>query len=147
MGRLLGSLLAPLQVWLRSWHAPVPLGRRGEQAAARYLRRLGYKIVARGSRGHIGELDLVAVDGRTVVFVEVKTRSSLDAGHPAAAVDNRKQQQLLRVAHAYVRRHELEQVGTRFDVVAVVWPPGERKPRIEHIQDAFRPLIIGTRSE
>ena len=64
--------------WAR-WRAPLPLGRRGEKAAERYLRRQGYVLVARGQRDRLGEIDLVAIDGRTVVFVEVKTRSSVDA--------------------------------------------------------------------
>ena len=72
-----------------------------------YLRRLGYKIVARRERGRLGELDLVAVDGRTVVFVEVKTRRSHDAGHPAEAVDPEKQRRLTRLALAYLKRHGL----------------------------------------
>jgi len=81
----------------RALFAAKPLGRRGEDVAARYLRRLGYVIVARGHRDSIGELDLVAVDGRTVVFIEVKTRTSHDAGHPADAVDEAKQRRLRRV--------------------------------------------------
>ena len=96
-----------------SWHAalldrismllaPKPLGRRGEDAAARYLKRLGYTIVARGHRDNIGEVDLIAVDGRTVVFIEVKTRTTHDAGHPADAVDEAKQQRLTRLALSYM---------------------------------------------
>ena len=61
---------------VRSWLAPKSLGRRGEDAAAKFLWKLGYVIVARGHRDRIGEIDLIAVDGRTVVFVEVKTRTS-----------------------------------------------------------------------
>ena len=62
-------------IWLARRFGPGTLGQRGERAAAKYLKKLGYKIVARGQRGRRGELDLVAVDGRTVVFVEVKTRT------------------------------------------------------------------------
>src|SRR4051794_21091119 len=67
--------------------APKTLGQRGEAAAARFLKRLGYTIVGRGSHIRRGEIDLIAVDGHTIVFVEVKTRISHDAGHPAEAVD------------------------------------------------------------
>ena len=89
-------------VW-RQFRSPPTLGQRGERSAARYLRRKGYKIVARGSRAsraraNSGELDLVAVDGRTVVFVEVKTRRSTVKGHPAEAVDADKQRRLTRLA-------------------------------------------------
>lgn len=113
------------------------LGRRGEDAAARYLRKLGYIIVARGHRDQIGELDLVVVDGRTVVFVEVKTRSSHDAGHPADAVDEAKQRRLTRLALSYLKRHDLLECSARFDVVAVTWPAGRGQPAIEHFQNAF----------
>lgn len=116
---------------------PATLGQRGESLAARHLRRLGYKIVARGSRGALGEIDLVAVDGRTVVFVEVKTRRSQDAGHPADAVDDQKQRRLTRLAVGYLRRHGLLEYPVRFDVIAITWPDGRGKPIIEHIKQAF----------
>jgi putative endonuclease len=101
------------------------------------LRRLGYVIVARGHRDNIGEIDLVAVDGRTLVFVEVKTRTSQDAGHPADAVDAEKQRRLTRLALSYMKRHDLLENPARFDVVAVIWPDKGRKPTIEHFQNAF----------
>jgi putative endonuclease len=101
------------------------------------LKRLGYKIVARGERGQLGELDLVAVDGRTVVFVEVKTRESHDAGHPSEAVDAEKQRRLTRLGLDFLKRHDLLECSARFDIVAVTWPSGARRPVIEHIRDAF----------
>ena len=132
--------------WLTAVHqgfrvllAPKPLGRRGEDAAARYLRKLGYVIVARGHRDNIGELDLVAVDGRTVVFIEVKTRTTHDAGHPADAVDEAKQRRLTRLALSYMKRHDLLECQARFDVVAVTWP-GRGRPTIEHFKNAFEPV-------
>lgn len=124
--------------WWRELRHP-PLSRRGERAAERYLRGRGLTIVARGWRSRTGELDLVAVEGRTVVFVEVKTRTSLDAGHPAEAVTPAKQRQLAREALAFVRRHRLGDCALRFDVVAVLWPPSARAPRIEHFPSAFEP--------
>ena len=93
--------------WLARLVPARALGQRGEGAAASYLKRRGYKIVARGDRAVLGELDLVAVDGRTIVFIEVKTRESHDAGHPAEAVDSSKQRRLTRLALAYLRRHDL----------------------------------------
>ena len=125
-----------LQAWRRLFQ-PAMLGQRGEVLAAKYLRRRGYKIVARGSRGALGEIDLVAVDGRTVVFVEVKTRRSQDAGHPADAVDHDKQRRLTRLAVGYLRRHGLLEYPARFDVIAITWPAGRGRPIIEHIQHAF----------
>jgi putative endonuclease len=120
-----------------------PLGRRGEMAAARYLKRQGYRIVARGDRSSLGELDLVAVDDRTVVFVEVKTWRSQSGGHPANAVDQRKQWRLTRAALAYLKAHRLLEHNARFDVVAITWPPDARKPTIEHFKHAFEAVGKG----
>ncbi len=118
---------------------PLTLGQRGERAAARYLKRQGYYIVSRGERPGLGrgELDLVAVDGRTVIFVEVKTRASDDAGHPTEAVDQEKQRRITLWALAFLRRHGLLEQPARFDVVAVTWPAGKKRPKIEHFLNAF----------
>jgi putative endonuclease len=132
--RWLAPLVEPLCLWLQR---RLPLGRRGENAAARYLWRRGYAVVARGQRGQIGELDIVAVQGRTIVFVEVKTRASHDAGHPADAVDGDKQRRLTRLALAYLKRHDLLDCSARFDVIAITWPAKQLQPQIEHIENAF----------
>jgi putative endonuclease len=137
------GLLAQFRETWRGWTRPRTLGQRGEAAATRFLRRLGYTIVARGERDHLGEIDLVAVDGRTVVFVEVKTRRSHDAGHPADAVDEAKQRRLARLALAYLKRHDLLECRARFDVVAVTWPDDRRPPQIEHYKNAFEPAGQG----
>lgn len=132
----MGWLQAIQELWAR-WRAPLPLGRRGEKLAERYLRRQGYIIVARGQRDRLGEIDLVAVEGRTVVFVEVKTRRSPDVSDALAAVDEQKQRRLTRAALGYLRRHDLLEQPARFDVVAINWPEGQRRPDILHIQNAF----------
>lgn len=129
--------LAWLKAAYRRWWPQRTLGQRGEALAARYLRRRGYTIVARGQRVRGGEIDLIAVDGRTLVFVEVKTRTSDHAGHPAEAVDAAKQRRLTRLALAYLQRHELMGYPVRFDVVAVTWPAVRRTPKIEHFPGAF----------
>jgi putative endonuclease len=122
-GTQLGELL---QSWrakcFSKWFAPLSFGQLGERAAAKHLRRHGYLIIAHGERDQFGEIDLIAVDGRTVVFVEVKTRSAHDGGHPAEAVDADKQKRLTRAAAAYRRRHDLLETSARFDVVAITWP-------------------------
>ena len=129
-------------VWLiERWRAfldPGTLGQQGEAAAARYLRRLGYKILVRGDRVQLGELDLVVVDGRTLVFVEVKTRRSNDLGEPSEAVDQNKQRRITRLALGYMKRHGLLSYPARFDIISVVWPAGQRRPQIEHIKNAFQ---------
>jgi putative endonuclease len=126
-----------------AWRRYRSLDRRGERAAEWHLRRLGYKIVSRRDRGRLGELDLVAVDGRTIVFIEVKTRRSHDAGHPAEAVGAEKQQRLTRLALAFLKRHDLLEHPARFDVVAVTWPDGAKKPTVEHYQNAFEAVGRG----
>ncbi len=127
--------------FLRKWWTTLfplkTLGQRGEAITARYLRSIGYVIVAKGDRGLLGEIDLIAVDGQTVVFVEVKTRTSHDAGHPAEAVDADKQRRLTRLALSYLKRHDLLECAARFDVVAVTWPKNARRPKIEHFKNAF----------
>ena len=133
---------------VRQWTKPATLGQRGERAAARYLRKQKYVIVARSARDKAGELDIVAVDGRaeggrTVVFVEVKTRSGDSAGQPIEAVDDDKQQRLTRLALRYLKRHDLLEYRWRFDIVGVTWPPGQRWPSIEHVENAFEPADVG----
>ena len=127
--------------WLaRRWRRlfpPKTLGQRGEAAAARFLQKLGYKILARGRRLATGELDLVVLDGRTIVFVEVKTRTSADLGHPAEAVDAVKQRKLTRLAVTFLKRHKLLEYPARFDVVAITWPATGGRPVIEHFKNAF----------
>jgi putative endonuclease len=99
-------------------------------------------IVGRQVRIAGGELDRVAVDGETIVFVEVKTRRSDSAGHPAEAVTDEKRRKLTRCALAFLRRHDLLEYAARFDVIAVTWSPADsafRGPRIEHLRNAFAP--------
>jgi putative endonuclease len=111
------------------------LGRRGERMAGRYLRRRGYRIVARNVRAAGAEIDLVAMDGETLVFVEVKMRRHLGAGAPEEAVDARKQQHLRRAAAAFAARMRADARPMRFDIVAISAAAG--KPRIELFKDAF----------
>ncbi|HEY2880979.1 MAG TPA: YraN family protein [Pirellulales bacterium] len=125
--------------WARFWK-PKPLGFLGERAAEKFLKHKGYKILARGLLLRGGELDLIAADGRTVVFVEVKTRRSLQFGQPAEAVDNRKQFRMTKGALYYLKRHGLLEHSSRFDVVAITWPAGVKKPTIEHFVNAFQPI-------
>jgi putative endonuclease len=138
LARGLGATgILPVLKW-RYWFPQLTLGQRGERAAAKFLRRRGYKILATGDRlKHRDELDIVAADGRTVVFVEVKTRTSSLQGHPAEAVDATKQRKLTKLAVTFLKRHGLLDYPARFDVIAITWPEGVKKPHIEHIQNAF----------
>lgn len=111
------------------------LGRAGEERAADFLRRAGYRILAANYRTRRGELDLVAEEGGELVFVEVKTRTSLAFGSPAEAVDRRKQQQIGRAAQEYLLREGAGERAVRFDVVAISLA-GSR-PEVEIIKNAF----------
>jgi putative endonuclease len=124
--------------WLRRLFPAKTLGQKGEAAAARFLRRRGYKIIALGDRlKHRDELDIVAVKGKTIVFIEVKTRVSSDVAHPAEFVDAQKQRRLTRLAVTFLKRHGLLEYSAQFDVIAVTWPANRRHPKIEHIENAF----------
>ncbi len=127
--------------WLQSLITTEPpdpndaLGPRGENAAAKYLRNLGYRIITRNFETELGEIDIIARDGKTLVFVEVKTRAE-DMPTPEEQVNEAKRHQLTKVAKLYLSRYGVPQPPARFDVVAIVWPPG-RQPQIRHHQSAF----------
>lgn len=113
------------------------LGRRGEEAAGRHLESLGCRIMERGYRTRAGEIDFIVRDGDAIVFVEVKTRSSLACGQPAEAVDGRKRARIARAAALYLARFGEADVACRFDVVEVIErPDGALGVRL--IRDAFQ---------
>jgi putative endonuclease len=110
--------------------------RRGEALAALFLRLKGYRIEARNWRCPLGELDIVAWDGDTLVFVEVKARSGTSAGSPEEAVDARKQARLVQLAQTYLARRRGATPPCRFDVIAI--EKRQPIPRIRHLRAAFR---------
>jgi putative endonuclease len=111
------------------------LGRRGEEIALRYLARKGYQILERNYRCRYGEIDLIARDGDTLVFVEVKSRKSDIFGMPEESVGRAKQRKISTVALHYLTEKTLHGRRARFDVVSIVTTSGEEK--ITHIPDAF----------
>ncbi|MFQ5329751.1 MAG: YraN family protein [Thermodesulfobacteriota bacterium] len=111
------------------------LGKMGEELAAAALKGVGYRIVKRNYRCRSGEVDIVAIDGKIVVFVEVKTRSSEEYGPPQLGVDKRKQRQLSRAAMIYLKEKKLLKWPARFDVVGIV--VRGKSHDIEHIKNAF----------
>ncbi|MHC4985823.1 MAG: YraN family protein [Planctomycetota bacterium] len=118
------------------------LGQRGERLAARHLKRQGLKILARNYRCPVGEADLIALDrstkrlgAETIVFVEVKSRSSDKYTDPESAVNADKKRRLHKVANYYVQRHDAHEHNVRFDIVAVLFS-GD-KPVVRHTPDAF----------
>lgn len=123
-----------------------PVGQLGEEVAARFLESRGFRILARNLRSRLGEIDLVARDGATLVFVEVKARRGLASEPPQVSVDGRKRSRLARLALDYLARAWLRDLACRFDVVAVTFDPGDpgdpgspagAPPRVEHFRGAF----------
>lgn len=112
------------------------LGKSGEETVAEYLEKIGYKILIKNYRCKLGEIDIIARDGSFLVFIEVKTRSGLGYGYPAAAVDVRKQKQISRAAQCYLAEQQLFDSLARFDVISVL-PGDSTRPRIDHINNAF----------
>ena len=119
--------------WWRRW-----FGRRSERAAARYLRGLGYRLVAANVADPAGELDLIALDGLTVVVVEVRSTAGDDLEKTAASVDLRKQRKVTEAAVRFLaRKRLLEGVNVRFDVLVLGWPATAREPVVRHFRHAF----------
>jgi putative endonuclease len=111
-------------------------GKAGERAAARHLKSNGLKILVERYRCRLGEVDLVAREGDTLVFVEVKARRSADHGDPSQAVTPEKQRHISRVALDYLRRLHHPDIPVRFDVVEVILKNDEPSA-CHHIRDAF----------
>ena len=112
-------------------------GIRGEDLAVTYLKKKGYKIIERNYRCQWGEIDLIARDKGTLIFVEIKSRSSTGFGLPQDAVDHFKQKKLIQAAKAYMAEHHVQEtIPARFDVVAVNFTPSGSE--IELIKDAFQ---------
>ncbi len=111
------------------------LGKAGEDLAERYLKRQGYAIVARNYRCPLGEIDLIAVNRRVVVFVEVKTRRVDTSGAPLESVNAAKQRRLKRIALHYLSKHHLHDRDVQFDVVGISLRSDP--PAVQHVRHAF----------
>jgi putative endonuclease len=112
------------------------LGLSGEEAAVRYLRKNRFDILSRGFRFGRGEIDIIANDRGTLVFIEVKTRRDVDCGLPEEAVTAAKQEQIRRVAGAFLALNRLENAPCRFDVLSLL-RGADGAYRIRHLRDAF----------
>jgi len=110
-------------------------GTAGEAAAAKFLKKNGYKILAKNYRKTYGEIDIVAQNGENIAFVEVKTRKSDLFGTPAEFVTVKKQKRIIKAAYAYIQQHNLDAEFT-FDIVEVYLDKNKIK-NINHIKNAF----------
>lgn len=122
-------------------HTPQWLGAEGEAIAARYLAAHGCRIVERNYRYHRNEIDIIALDGEVLCFIEVKTRASLGKGHPAESVTPRKRQEIIRAASGYLASRPDPWITCRFDVISILALRLDERSipdfRIEHIRNAF----------
>lgn len=119
--------------WWRRW-----FGQRSERAAAKFLRKQGFRILARNLDDRQGEIDLLALDGTTLVVVEVRSSVSKTFNELAATVDAAKQKKLTDATLRFIQRRRLWNVGFRFDIVAIRWPEEARYPEIQHYRAAFQ---------
>jgi putative endonuclease len=111
------------------------LGDAGERAAAEYLESKGYRVLHRNYRFGRGEIDLIARTGGTIVFVEVKTRSTGSYGEPEEAVTPSKMRQIRRIASAWLAERRIGECDCRFDIVAVISERG--KLTVRHTEDVY----------
>ncbi|HEX2868243.1 MAG TPA: YraN family protein [Ignavibacteriales bacterium] len=111
-------------------------GREGEDLAARMLESKGYSIIERNYHFGKGEIDIVALDGETLVFVEVKYRQNLEYGEPEYSITPQKIKQIRKMARCYLFDKHIDENACRFDVVAILEEiPG--KPLVNYYKDAF----------
>ncbi len=115
---------------------PFDLGKLGEKIALHFLEDNKYKVIARNYRLFRGEIDIIAYDQKTLVFVEVKTRRSTNYGFPEESVTSSKQQQIRKIAHGFLTKNNLQDVECRFDVISLSFDEKEEYS-IRHIKDAF----------
>ena len=117
---------------------PHTFGRFGEDLAARFLERSGWSVVARNYRFGRKEVDLIATRGDVLAFIEVKSRTGTEYGHPIESITRRKRGEIMEVARAWLRKHPQRGKILRFDAVAV-HSTLRGPPRVEHFEDAWRP--------
>ena len=115
---------------------PFELGKIGEKRALKYLIKKKFKIIEQGFHLYKGEIDIIAYDRDTLVFVEVKTRRNYKYGRPEEAVTPAKQQQIRKIAQAFLTKNHIKDIKCRFDVLALRYDM-DKKFKIEHFIDAF----------
>lgn len=109
-------------------------GKLGEQIARNYLIQSGYKIIETNYKNKIGEIDIIALDGEILTFIEVKARTSNAYGYPYEAVNYKKQKKIVNISIVYIKQKKLSNIQLRYDIIEVYLT---RKDKINHIKDAF----------
>jgi putative endonuclease len=115
------------------------LGDRGEREAERFFLRGGWVTIDRGYSDKFGEIDLIMIDFETLVFVEVKTRTTDYGGDPTEAVDKEKIKRITLTSQGFIRRFCLQECRIRYDVIAINWPDHDLPPQLKHYPAAFEP--------
>ncbi len=115
------------------------VGKMAEDAACKFLKKKGYKIVARNYRTRLGELDIVALDGEVVAFVEVRSKKEGSFGPPGASINDEKSRRLTRAAWNFLTKKGIRDRDCRFDVVSIAYKEGTKSPRIDLFKNAFSP--------
>lgn len=110
------------------------LGEKGEELAKRFLQKKGYKLIEQNYKTPLGEIDIIAKDKDTLVFIEVKTRESIEFGYPFESVNYAKRQKIAKAAMSYLKRFK-EVPQCRFDVISIFY--NSDRPEFELIKDAF----------
>jgi len=113
------------------------VGNKGESIAEDYLKRKGYEIIHRNYRCRLGEIDIIAKDDDTIVFIEVRTKQNRNYGTPQDSVTPMKMDKISKTALSFIQGKNLTGFSYRFDFIAVTYSQG--KPNIEHIENAFVP--------
>jgi len=124
--------------WQRFRREPKNLGTLGEQFAAQYLKNQGMKIIAKNRRFRRGEIDLIAIDGNWLVFVEVRTRSSETFMRPEASIRHNKRKVVARTVRQLTRRYGAAGLTPRIDIIAIIWPNNAKQPtEVRHHRGAI----------
>lgn len=112
----------------------IEIGKKGEMLSKEYLVSKSYNIMNLNFRNHIGEIDIIAMDKDVLVFIEVKTRTSIKYGYPYEAVNYRKQQKIIYTSFAYINQRNIKDTQLRYDIIEVYLTPSIK---INHIENAF----------
>lgn len=113
------------------------IGKKGEDTAERYLKKHGYRIIEKNYKTPSGEVDIVALDKGTVVFIEVKTRRSDEFGPPELSVNSRKRQKIIKAAFHFLSNKRIKDTPCRFDIVSITESADRKDKEVKIIKDAF----------